>query len=363
MNKNNIKVLVLENNFSGGHGAFPCFNKELISGFVNNGIEVYVANDASKAMEIYENNDISFSVNIGVYAYYFNGQPLYEKYKILNYQWIIDNPIRYIKYNIDFDSKYNRLIYIDRDFFKVKSREDYLWLSLGGPNNSYSDIVERENAVLVPMDIRDTPEALLNKIEDESMRELVCDFVKDFDFDGSFLEQCQSFINERGIKERNEFILVTNAYTRIQKRIMLISSIKRHKVYIASDAHNPHISGENIFYLPTGDFYNTLELQKKYKFVLNGTPNYDYCVHERITYASCNGAVVISDANAYLNELGFPGVVKYSQLDKMDDIIDGLNANFEDVRGKQRRITENYKMQEAVKHIVDDYLKGAFYEL
>ena len=40
---------------------------------------------------------------IDKYKYYFEGKPLYDIYKVSNYQWISDNPL---KMNLDMDSKF-----------------------------------------------------------------------------------------------------------------------------------------------------------------------------------------------------------------------------------------------------------------
>jgi hypothetical protein len=356
-------VLILENNFDGGHGAFPCYNAELTNGFKQNNIKFFVAKSVEEAITIYTNNDISFSINIGVYDYYLMGQPLYDVYKIVNYEWIIDNPRRYVKYNIDFVSEYNRLIYIDKDFFKINSRDDYVWQSLGGPNNDFSSSEARIEGIFVPMDIRGTPESILDKTTDIKTREHVVEFVASFDYDQSFVDQSLSFVRNKGITDYDEFILIANAYIRLKKRIDLISSIKRHNIYIASDYINPCLKNKNIHYLPEGNFNKSLELQRKHKYVLNCTPNYEYCLHERITYAACNGAVVISDENSFLGELNFPGIIQYSRLAEIDDFIDELDKDYELVRETQKRIVDSFKMKNAIKNIVKHYLRGVGNEL
>lgn len=352
-------ILVLINTFNGGYQSFKIFYDEIIKGINTLGHEPIIVDNVADANRVCKNNKISFSINIGKYDYYINNQPLYDVYGLINYDWIIDNPIKYIKYGIDTKSSYNRLIFIDKDFSLIEGfgRDDYLWIPLGGPIENINNEVCRKNAILVPWDLRTEIPQISDIIDSSIMHNVIWEFINSFNYDQSYIKQYNAFLENKPIEESDKFFLLTNKYIRTKKRIDIINSIRNWELVIPSDYQNSQLIGPNIRYIPTGNFAKTIQLQRQYKYILNSTPNYDYCVHERISYGSANGAIVITDSNSLLQENDFPMVFTYEHLSDIEFIIDESIGNEEEILFKQRECLKPYKMNQAILSILLNYAK------
>ncbi len=345
-----MNVLCLRNNFTGGYHAFKTFYDEILDGFEKLGVNVFVADSVTEAMKFYETESIDFSLNIGKYFFFLNDIPLYDVFKIVNYEWIIDNPL---KYNADTKSIYNRLIMIDSEFLSIDGfyRSDYMVLPLGGPHFEYNE-VKRKNAVLVPWRIKSLSDLTI-KIEESPFPNEILDFIHNYDYDSSYISFFNQYLNEcKSIKDRVLFFRLTNDYIRADKRIRMVNAIHDYPVVIVTDEHCKEIIGDNVSYLPTGDFLTTLDLQRQYRYVLNSNPNYYMSLHERVTHAIANGAVVVTDENALLTDINFPLRIKQSNLGALDELIHYADQNFVQLLNKQRNCVFEYRMENTLKKII-----------
>lgn len=356
-----IKILVLKNNFSGSFNSFSVLYEELMNGLENLGIKFYCANNVIDAKKVMDNENISFSICIGKYEFFYNEKPLYNIYKIVNYQWIIDNPL---KYDLDSGSKYNRLIMIDREFLSLRgfNRYDYLILSHGMPEFRFEE-KSRENGILVPMKIMDMDE-LIERIRKSEEQKNVLSFLKSYEWDVSFIKQYNLFVETHEIKDEKLFFRLCNSYVRSKKRIDMINSVKCCKLYVLSDKRNKYLVGNNIEYLPATGFKDTIKLMQEYKYVLNSNPNFNQCLHERISYALANGAVVITEENLLLKDIDFPVRIKYSDFNRIDCMINDLSCS-EDYNYLQRKCVEEFSIENQLQKLISHYNQflGELYEL
>lgn len=352
--KTSLTVLVLKNNWHGVYNAFETFYDELIDGLNVNKVNFFIANTLEEAKNYYETQEIAFSIYVGVYNFIDNGEPLYDKYKVLNYQWVIDNP--YV-YKCLPKSKYNRLIMIDEDFYLSGDYfdEKNLVLSLGAPEKFF-DNKNRINAILVPWRLKN-----YNDIREAAKKYGVYDELSDFlnksNLKLSFHKQFNEYLANNKIENIEGLFRVANDYFRLYKRIELINSIKKHKLIITSETPNEDLKNNNVKYIKPLSFDKIQELQRQYKFVLNANPNYDNCLHDRISHAVANGAVVISDNTPFLKKIHFPSCFDFDDFNSIDDYIDKINKNINNVLTEQRRCIENFKISNQVRKIIENYNK------
>lgn len=356
-----MKVLILKDKYAGAYDSFPVFFENLLSAFKKCGIEAILSDKIENIIKIIEKNDIDFTINIGQYNFFSNGIELYKKYPIINYQWIIDNPLRYP--NVDFKSSRNRLINIDKSFelFEGKIRTDYLNLPLVFPEVETID-ENRINAVFAPIKIKSLNEFEL-KIYRSSNRTIIEDLINDYNFDDSLSEKIAiMFQLHPEIENKFEIFEIINGYFRVRKRIKLISSIKKHPVIVASQKPCELKFEDNISFMDPLNYAEIQQYQKKYTFLLNCNPNYDLCLHDRVSYGIAKGSIIISDKNILLNKLNMPLCVCYSEVKKLDELLDYAILNRSDILRKQRSCIEQYKYQKIVDIIIDNYRNGGKYD-
>ena len=73
-----MKVLILKDKYIGAYNSFAVFFENLLYAFKKCGIEALLIDRVEDAVNIIENNDIDFTLNIGQYNYFFNGIELYK---------------------------------------------------------------------------------------------------------------------------------------------------------------------------------------------------------------------------------------------------------------------------------------------
>lgn len=351
-----MKVLILKDTYNGAYNSFDVFYKSIFSMLLNEGVNVYIATNIEEAVDIINKVKIDFSINIGIYHFYINDKPLYEIHKIVNYQWIIDNPLRYDK--CDFYSPYNRMIFIDENFknFCPINRNDFLYLPIpfGGQIIECSDKID---AILAPIKIKS--EKVFEEMQGYAEnKELIMKFINNYDFDFNFGDYYYKFRNEHFINDEKNFFEIVNGIIRIRKRKKFISSIKKHRVVIVSDNPDNVIFPNNVTFINPCSYEEVLKMIKSYKYVINCNPNFDYCIHDRISYSVTRGTIVISDENELLKNINFPLLVKYSNLN-VDDLIDKIE-DYNEMLNKQFSSISSYVDSNIVSKIVENF---SFYKL
>jgi len=350
MKPEDVSVLCLRNPWDGGYQCFDVFYRDTISSFDRMRVNCCIASTYDEACKILSTKRIDFSLSIGKYQFYRDGLALYDRFKITNYEWIIDNPF---KYSENTESEYNRLIMIDSEFKLMPGfdRPDYLTLPLGMPDEQYPSGNERKKGILVPWKLRDLS-VLKRNIDDSPMSKDIWRFIDSFDNEKSFIRQFVPFLEECSIADDRMFFRLANDYIRMKKRINMLNSIKEYPLVLLSDQSFPFLKGKNISYLQTGDYMTTLSLQKKYKYVLNNNPNYDMCLHDRVSHACANGATVISDESTFLRQIGFPLTVRYSKFDEIDEMVLCADECGKDYGLQQRKCLEAYRMTNVLSELI-----------
>lgn len=358
MKDTKLNVLCLINNFNGSHATFKVFYSNLIEAFEKSQCNVFVADNVQTAIDIINNYSISFCICIGEYSYFFNNKPIYDCFKILNYQWIIDNPY---KYKIDRNSKYNRLVFIDGNFRYIENydRNDFLCLSLGCQNHFIRfDKKLKYDAILAPLKLRDF-KVIKSDIEKCTYKNLIYDFINKYDFSNEFIPCLNSYFRDREIKDfsqRKDIFKNINSYLRMKKRIDLINSIKDHKIFILSDFRPKEIVNSNVEWMDDSKFDETLKLFQKFRFVLNVNPNYDDCLHERISYSVANGSIIITDSNKLLTKLKFPLSFTHDNFNEIDGVLSCIDDN--QIFDQQAKIIREFSMYKQAKIIISNFYKN-----
>lgn len=353
MNYSDISILCLRNPWDGGYQCFDIFYNDIISSLRRMGVNYYITSNVDEACEILRRERIDFSISIGKYQFNRSGIALYDQFKIPNYEWIIDNPF---KYSENTESEYNRLVMIDEEFLHMPGfgRADYLSLPLGMPDELFYSNDVRIKGILVPWKLRDLSN-LKQMINDSPMHNEIWEFIDAFDFEKSFIKQFVSFLATHPIADDRIFFRLTNDYIRMTKRINMLRSIREYPLFLLSDQEYPFLHGKNITYLPTGDYVTTLSLQKKYKYVLNNNPNYDCCLHDRVSHACANGAIVISDESSFLYRIGFPLTVNYSRFHEIDEMVFLADESGTDYVLQQRNCLEEYRMTNVLCKLIHNH--------
>ncbi len=351
-----MNVLILKDNYKGVYNSFDEFYKVIIDMFINNHIHIFIANTIDEAIYCLTNKRINFTLNIGQYHFYKDQKPLYDLYEVINYQWIIDNPLRYD--NCDYYSKYNRMIFIDNSFklFIQNNRSDYLTLPI--PFKTQTRRCQNKiDAIFAPIKIK-SKSFFENLIDKSKEKELILDFLDKYDFDSSFGEFYCNYRETHQIINEKEFFEIVNGYIRIQKRLKSISSIKKHMVIIASNNPDNLIFSKNVVFINPLNYNKIISTSKKYKYILNCNPNFDYCIHDRVSYSIMEGTIVISDANKLLKEIDMPLLYNYSETN-IDDIIDSI-TDYDLLLSKQVFALSNFSSSIICSKIIENYNRFNF---
>lgn len=351
----NFNVILLIDRYIGAYDSFIVFYNVLEVALRRNRINVYFARSVKEVDDIISINKINFTINIGQYHFFKNNVPLYDFYKIVNYQWIIDNPLRYE--HCDNLSPYNRLIYIDKTFELLPGykRSDYLslplpFMSIDGPSID----LDRSNIIFAPLKIK-SEKFFLDLIEQSKDKKNIVEFLGEYDFDMEFNVFFKKFVESRNIYDINIFFELVNGFIRIKKRLHVIKSIKHHKVIIASDSKENYNFAANISFVKPMGYFDILKKQKEYKFILNCNPNFDMCLHDRVSYSVLNGAIVLSDKNRLLNNMSFPCAYKYSEMEFLDDKIEKCIKKEDEIKEEQQKCIEKYNCDYIISTILQNY--------
>lgn len=320
-------ILVIDNDFTGAYGSLSCFVQEIVCALKKMNQNVLLASTVSEAVNFYNSNNIDFSIGIGKYLFYLEGQPLYDLYQKRHYQWIIDNPL---KLEIDTKSSNIKYILIDKLFpyCMSKPQNPFLYLPLGIPNFRIETILEKENGIVFSGQIRDSNK-LFKEIslsdKKQEMMELLEKLTSDLDL--LYIPELMKYIENLPLCERTKVFSLTNSFLRAYKREKVLNSIRDIPVIIIGENKNNIISkNNNITMLGKVSYCDSFKIMAKYMFSLNVEPNFNCGLHDRILRAATNGSVVITNYGKMQQELLKNDAIfyHYSNLDMIKYQIEGL---------------------------------------
>ena len=291
-----VTILGLNNNFFGSYSSNQVFFDELMESFVGHGLRVVTATTLEEAVNLYENEDISFSISFSKYKYFLDGIPLYEIYHKTNYQWVSDNPL---KMDLDVNSKWMKYIFIDDEYPLMLERNTpnkYLFRPLGFLERNLMDVNRKNGRVIIPCKIRNLND-VYRKIVESKEAILMKKFLEQYDRDSSYIQSLSCFFAQNNICDKEKFFRLTNEYTRIEKRIWAIEHVYDLPVDVLSDDYGNNIKNSNVGFIPTVPYERIGRLMNEYSYVINVDPNYHSCIHDRFIKAVSSGSVCITNRN------------------------------------------------------------------
>lgn len=317
-------ILILGNNFTGAYGSLNCFVQEIVWSLKKMNHRVLLANSVSEAVKLYDNNDIDFSIGIGKYSYFKEGKPLYDSYKLLHYQWLIDNPL---KLEIDSESNYIKYILIDKLFSCCmnQTQKPFLYLPLGIPKFNNTTDVEKEYGIVFSGQIRDS-NAIFEEIDiskrKREIKNLLDILISDLDL--LYILELKKSVEKLPSCDRTGVFSLTNSFLRAYKREKVLNEIRDIPVSIIGENKSKILlKNKNITLLGKVPYYESFEIMSKYMFNLNIEPNFNCGFHDRILRGAAKGSVVITNYGKIQREILGSDAIYYSfaNLDMISDQI------------------------------------------
>ena len=152
-----MRILLLNNNFTGAYGSQEIFLQEIYHSLRMEGFEVFISESVEESIKYLRNKKIDFSVGIGQYLQYIDSGPLYELFKTPHYQWVIDNPC---KVGYDKQSRFIKYLIIDKEFELLMPSVVHktFFASLGVPAGNYSaiDVKNKKDGIVFSGQIRNS---------------------------------------------------------------------------------------------------------------------------------------------------------------------------------------------------------------
>lgn len=346
-----VTILGLNNNFYGSYSSNQVFFDELVEAFSNCGVRVITATTLGEAVNLYETEDISFSISFSKYKYFLDGIPLYEIYHKMNYQWVSDNPL---KMNLDVNSKWMKYIFIDDEYplmLEHDSPNEYLFRPLGFLERNLMECQEKNGRVIIPCKIRNLND-LYRKINESDESFLMKKFLEQYDRDSSYIKSISCFFDHEHICDKEAFFRLTNEYTRVEKRLWAIEHVYGWPVDVLSNDCGNVIKNPNVRFLPTVAYEEIRTLINAYSFVINVDPNYHSCIHDRFVKAVSSGSVCITNRNELTAKIT-PYTYMFSEE---NSIMKAINvAQNESANLLLREAILPYSWEKSAKIILDDF--------
>ncbi len=354
---NSIAVLGLNNNFYGSYSSNQVYFEELIHAFQLIGVKVYTASTIEEAIKIYESINICFSFSFSKYQYYSNGIPLYEKYGILNYQWISDNPL---KMGLDLESSWIKYIFIDREYPLVLSKNaknEYLFRPLGFLKNNIKKKSYSNGRILFPCKVRNLNE-LYEQINHSKYSYLMKKFLERYDRSTSFIMELVEFFKDENVIDSNEkesIFRMTNEFTRVEKRLWVLERLIDIPIDVLSDDCENNIKNPNVHFIQPQLYAALPEIINKYSYVINVDPNYNNCIHDRFIRTISSGSICITNTNKWISSISN---VTYT-FGEDNSVMQAIAyAGKHLVHEEQLASILEYAWEESADIILHDYLKG-----
>lgn len=354
MDINKLTVLALNNNFYGSYSSNQVFFDELVYAFQNIGINIITAFSVEEAMSIYEGEKIDFSISFSKYLYFYNGTPLYDIYKVLNYQWVSDNPL---KMNLDSDSQWIKYIFIDEEYplAMKQAQNDYLFLPLGYLEKNVMKPSMGNGRVLIPCKVRNINQ-LYGEITTSPYAKVMKKFLDEYNRNSSFIKAFKLFIEDdtvNGIQDKERIFRLLNEYVRIEKRLWAIENVYSMPVDILSEDCGNIIKNRNASFIKPVSYSEVSSLINRYEIVINVDPNYHACIHDRFIKAISSGTVCVTNENLLINRI--------TQLTYSFNEPNSISLATEQALGseqwdEQMIAIEEYSWEKSARKIADDYI-------
>ena len=354
-----ISVLGLNNNFYGSYASNQVFFEELVWAFQSIGVRVCTAATVEEARKIYESTTISFSFSFSKYQYYFNGRPLYEKYGVLNYQWVSDNPL---KMRLDLESQWIKYIFIDREYPLVldkSTKNGYLFRPLGFLQKNLIPPGNKNGRILFPCKVRN-----INKITDQiynsPYRTLIKRFLREYDRAASFIIELTDFFREENIREydkKEAIFRLANEYTRVEKRIWVLNQITDYPVDVLAEDYNNVIQNANIRFLQPISYSAMPKMINSYSYVVNVDPNYDDCIHDRFIKTVSSGSICITNSNKWISSIT-PATYTFDNPGSVMQAIMCAGNDRYIFYEKQLASIKKYSWEESARFVLEDFLRN-----
>lgn len=346
-----ITILGLNNNFYGSYSSNQVFFDELMEAFIICGVRVVTATTLEEAVNLYETEDVSFSIGFSKYTYFLDGKSLYEIYHKMNYQWVSDNPL---KMNLDVDSKWMKYIFIDNEYplmLEHNLPNKYLFRPLGFLERNMMECNEKNGRVIIPCKVRNLND-IYRKINESEESFLMKKFLEQYDRDSSYIQLLSYFFDREHICDREVFFRLTNEYTRVEKRIWVIEHVYDLPVDVLSDDCGNVIKNPNVIFLPTVAYDEIRTLINEYSFVINVDPNYHSCIHDRFIKAVSSGSVCITNKNKITAK-----ITPYTYMfNEENSIMNAINATEKELAYfLLKKAIFPYSWEKSAKMILDDF--------
>lgn len=355
-----MNILLISNSFNGAYGSIHVFLKELKECLEKEHDTVYVSTCISESLDILEHGNVDFSVGFGKYMQWIDGRPLYDIKKVMHYQWIIDNPM---KMELDETSQWIKYIFIDEEFYQCTAKKEkipYLNLPLGV--RQLSPVCNKAQGIVFSGQIKNANK-IYSEIKQSAYEKEIKSIIDHYleNLDGSFIK----IISEDKQVEKEIFGL-SNSFFRAYKRIKVIQAIKEYPVYLIGDVGDEELRNrKNVHLLGKQDYGSSFFIASKYKFALNVDPNYQKCVHDRVTRSICSGTMPVSNYSVPLAQAFGENILyyHYSEVNRLEDRLHCLDAaRYDEMLEKARDIvSKKFTWNACIERIKSNYQEGKTY--
>ncbi len=354
-----MNIMLIDSNFHGANDSFTCFIREIREALLNIKHNVYLVTTEEDIHNVYQHKNIDFSLGIGKYPLYNKKYALCDFYNKLHYQWIIDNPLK-IKCPVNIKNLIP--ILIDQEFImlhKTNGRKPlYLPLGVSLKKNKTEELQYRKKGVVFSGQVKDLS-ILAQKINANEFANGIWHFINDYcvNLDESYIKTLVSYLKLIPNKYRTDFFSLTNSYIRSYKRHFVLNKINRFPLILIGEIPGVLLNKENVCYLGKLTYQNSNMVFAKYTHVLNISPNYSYCLHDRILRALSAGCHVISDYIPIAEQQfgNFYRSFKYRDLATNDFMLDSMFEEEIKDREKYPNYLQNYCWESLLQLICEDY--------
>ena len=306
-----MNLLLLHNAFSGAHGSFPVFEKEMEVALRHLGHRVLRASSFDEMERIASDVPITCSFGIGQYGWTdAEGIPAYDALGIPHMQWLLDHPR---KLRIDGTSSLIQYVVIDKTFAaSMHVRNPVVPMPLGLPENGWRNPASnRKNAVFFPGQVRDVSQLRRELWRTDAEAGRTADaYLRHMD-DHSFFHVFASYESQPVVWR------LANSYIRAARRVLVLRAIHAKPVVILGRVDDASLM--SLSCLGAADYETVLETMETYRYVLNVDPNFPACLHDRLLRAIQKGCRVITPATTIVQETFGASVLGY-RFDYLHDI-------------------------------------------
>ena len=346
-----MKILLIENSFSGAHDSFKKFFFEIKLSLENLGHKIFCAYNVQEALSVCKQHEPNFSLGIGKYKFLVNGKLFCDVYGIPHYQWIVDNPMKMPQYS----SKNFTPIFIDGEFAEIyePKPKNFLLSPLGIVKDENNPVKNRKLAIVFAGQVKNLS-SLQVEIQRSDQRNLIEKFLSDAlrRLDDSFIVRYKEFLSKNEINDLEEFFRLTNSYLRCFKRISVLMKIQQFPlVLVGNIAEESLLRKPNVIHIGEVSYSELHKLFLKYTHVLHISPNFSACVHDRILRGLVAGCQVIAEENSVLRVI-FGDTLTYFRYKNFDERL--FKTNNENLK-VATKILKRFEWENILASVIEDY--------